>query len=50
MFLVEMQIGKGRVRRSGKDVAIVGYGHSVLECLAAAEMLEKASFLSLFCV
>lgn len=38
-----MQVGKGRVRRVGKDVAIVGYGHSVLECMAAAEMLEKVS-------
>lgn len=37
-----MEIGKARVRRSGKDVAIVGYGHSVIECLAAAEMLAKA--------
>ena len=45
-----MQIGKGRVRRSGKDVAIVGYGHSVLECLAAAETLEKVSFSLDFCI
>jgi 1-deoxy-D-xylulose-5-phosphate synthase len=37
-----MEIGKGRVRKSGKDVAIVGYGSSVVECMAAAEMLEKA--------
>lgn len=37
-----MEVGKGIVRRSGKDVALVGYGSSVLECLAAAEMLEKA--------
>ncbi|KAG7669017.1 hypothetical protein Ndes2526B_g00737 [Nannochloris sp. 'desiccata'] len=37
-----MEIGKGRVRKIGKDVAIVGYGSSVLECMAAAEMLEKA--------
>ena len=29
------------MRRSGKDVAIVGYGSSVLECLAAAEILAK---------
>ena len=32
------------MRRSGRDVAIVGYGHSVLECMAAAEMLEKVSY------
>ncbi len=37
-----VQVGKGVVRRSGKDVAIVGYGHSTLECLAAAEMLAAA--------
>lgn len=37
-----MQVGKGVVRRSGKDVAIVGYGHSVVECMAAAEMLADA--------
>lgn len=36
-----VQVGKGVVRRSGKDVAIVGYGHSVVECLAAAEVLEN---------
>lgn len=29
------------MRRSGKDVALVGYGQSVNECLAAAEMLDK---------
>lgn len=37
-----LEVGKGVVRRAGKDVAIVGYGSSVLECLAAAEMLERA--------
>eukprot|EP00887_Chlorella_sp_A99_P001616 scaffold8.g1616.t1 len=37
-----LQIGKGVVRRSGTDVALVGYGPSSYECLAAAEMLEKA--------
>ncbi|GAB4813647.1 hypothetical protein N2152v2_000693 [Parachlorella kessleri] len=37
-----MEVGKARVRRSGKDVAIVGYGHSVLECMAAADLLAAA--------
>lgn len=37
-----LEVGKGVVRRSGKDVAIVGYGHSVVECMAAAEMLADA--------
>jgi len=36
-----IQVGKGVVRRSGKDVALVGYGHSVNECLAAAEILSQ---------
>jgi 1-deoxy-D-xylulose-5-phosphate synthase len=35
-------VGKGIVRRSGKDVALVGFGHSVNECLAAAETLAAA--------
>ena len=33
-------MGKGVVRRQGKDVALVGYGASVNDCLAAADMLE----------
>lgn len=37
-----LEVGKGVVRRSGKDVALVGYGSSVNECLAAAEILEAA--------
>ena len=35
------QIGKGVVRRQGKDVALVGYGTSTNDCLAAAEMLAE---------
>lgn len=35
-----LQIGKMRVRRSGSDVALIGYGAPVNDCLAAAEMLE----------
>ena len=36
-----MQIGKGIVRRSGKDVCLLAYGSSVNDALVAAEMLEK---------
>ncbi|PSC74684.1 1-deoxy-D-xylulose 5-phosphate synthase [Micractinium conductrix] len=35
-----LPIGKMRVRRSGSDVALIGYGAPVNDCLAAAEMLE----------
>ena len=34
-----VQVGRGVVRRSGKDVALVGYGTAVNNCLAAAELL-----------
>lgn len=37
--LLSHQVGRGVVRRSGKDVALVGYGTAVNNCLAAAEML-----------
>lgn len=37
-----LEIGKGIIRKEGKDVAIVGYGSSVLECMKAASMLEEA--------
>mmetsp|Transcript_4474 Transcript_4474/g.7485 ORF Transcript_4474/g.7485 Transcript_4474/m.7485 type:complete len:736 (-) Transcript_4474:196-2403(-) len=36
-----MEIGKGLVRREGKDVCLLAYGSSVNEALAAAEMLER---------
>lgn len=35
------QVGKGVVRRQGKDVCLLAYGSSVNEALAAAEMLEN---------
>ncbi|MCB0706207.1 MAG: pyruvate dehydrogenase complex E1 component subunit beta [Saprospiraceae bacterium] len=38
-YLVE--IGKAAVRRSGTDVTLVSFNKMVLECLAAAEELEK---------
>merc|ERR1719384_712480 len=36
-----LEIGKGVVRREGTDIAVVGYGQSVNQCLAAAEMLSE---------
>ena len=36
-----VQIGKGRVRREGADVALVGYGAMVSACLAATDMLAQ---------
>lgn len=36
-----LQIGKGETRRQGKDVALLGYGTMVNECLAAAEVLSQ---------
>lgn len=36
------QIGKGVVRKGGKDVALVCYGTMTNNALAAAEMLEKS--------
>jgi deoxyxylulose-5-phosphate synthase len=37
-----LQVGKGVVRRGGKDVALVAYGTMTNSALAAAEMLEKS--------
>jgi 1-deoxy-D-xylulose-5-phosphate synthase len=37
-----LEIGKGVIRREGKDVALIGYGNSVGECMKAANMLEEA--------
>ena len=37
---VPLEIGKGYVVRQGKDVCLLGYGSSVNEAIAAAEMLE----------
>lgn len=36
-----LELGKSLLRRQGKDAALVGYGSSVNECLAAAEMLAQ---------
>lgn len=35
-----IEIGKGVIRQEGSEVALIGYGSSVLECLKAAKMLE----------
>jgi 1-deoxy-D-xylulose-5-phosphate synthase len=37
-----MQLGKGVVRRSGKDIAILGYGTIVNSCLKAADLLAES--------
>ena len=37
-----LQIGRGIIRRQGSDVALMGYGTAVNECLAAAEILAKS--------
>lgn len=36
------QVGKGIVRRQGKDVALLAYGSSVNDALAAAELLQRS--------
>lgn len=36
-----LEIGKGRVLRGGKDVALVGYGNGTNWCLEAANILAK---------
>jgi 1-deoxy-D-xylulose-5-phosphate synthase len=36
------QVGKGVVRRQGKDICLLAYGSMVNEALAAAELLEKS--------
>jgi len=35
-----LQIGKGVVRRQGRDVCLLAYGSSVNEAMAAAEALQ----------
>jgi len=37
-----VQVGKGLVRRQGKDVALLAYGSSVNDALAAAELLQRS--------
>ena len=35
------EIGKGVVRRSGKDVCLLGYGTCTNQCLEAADLLAQ---------
>jgi len=37
-----LEVGKGLVRRQGKDVALLAYGSSVNDALAAAELLQRS--------
>eukprot|EP00775_Hariotina_reticulata_P009948 gene9948-10103_t len=37
-----LEVGKGIVRRSGKDVCLLAYGSSVNEALAASELLQRS--------
>jgi len=37
---IPMELGRGVVRRQGKDVAVLAYGNSVNEALRAADILE----------
>jgi 1-deoxy-D-xylulose-5-phosphate synthase len=37
-----LDIGRGEVLREGRDVALVGFGASVQECLRAANVLEES--------
>ena len=39
-----LSVGKGVIRRSGKDICFIGYGSSVNECLVAADKLAEAGF------
>lgn len=43
---VPMEVGKGVVRRQGKDVAILAYGSSVNDAMSAAAMLAERSGVS----
>ncbi len=41
-----LEVGKGVIRRGGKDVALLGYGSMVNPCLEAADMLQKVGAVS----
>jgi 1-deoxy-D-xylulose-5-phosphate synthase len=41
LFLFVYQIGKGRILVEGTQVALLGYGTMVQNCLAAQKMLEE---------
>ncbi|XP_060208289.1 probable 1-deoxy-D-xylulose-5-phosphate synthase, chloroplastic isoform X1 [Lycium barbarum] len=38
---IEEQVGKGRILREGKDIALLGYGSMVQNCLRAQSLLSK---------
>lgn len=38
---IHIQIGKGRILAEGKDVALLGYGSMVQNCLKAHSLLSK---------
>lgn len=39
--MVEEQVGKGRILAEGKDIALLGYGSMVQNCLRAQSLLSK---------
>ena len=38
----KLEIGRGEVLREGRDIALVGFGTTVHECLKAADILEES--------
>jgi 1-deoxy-D-xylulose-5-phosphate synthase len=42
MPMTAIPIGRGEVLREGKDLALVGFGTSVQECLRAADILDES--------
>ena len=38
----ELPIGQGEVLREGKDITLVGFGATVIECVKAANILDEA--------
>jgi 1-deoxy-D-xylulose-5-phosphate synthase len=42
LLLLLLQVGRGIVRRQGKDVCLLAYGSSVNEAMVAAELLSRA--------
>lgn len=40
--MTKLEVGRGEVLREGRDVALLGFGTSVQECLRAANILEES--------
>jgi 1-deoxy-D-xylulose-5-phosphate synthase len=38
----KLEVGRGEVLREGRDIALIGFGTSVQECLRAANILEES--------